>query len=168
MNSLALKFGCGFSGLATGITGNSELKSRLGRVARISVSGASKQVYDYYRYSLAGAATLQLDLSTGLTNPLNESISGAADFATITGVFLEHDSTSTSTSFTAFNGGTNEFQGPMNAASDCTLVPGEWFAFGKLAGITGWTVDGTHKRIDILNNHATNAALINIFILGTV
>jgi len=168
MNSLALKFGCGFSGLATGIAGNADLKTRLGRVARIAVSGASKQVYDYYRYSLAGATTLQLDLSTGLTNPLNESISGAADFATIMGFFLEHDITSTATSVTAFNGGTNEFQGPKSASSDDTLLPGEWTAFGKASSVAGWTVDGTHKRIDILNNHATNAAILNIFILGTV
>lgn len=166
MNSLALKFGIGFSGLIVGTTANSELKSRLGRVTRRTISGTTNQVYIARLYSLAGAATLQIDLSTGLLNPLGESISGAADFATVTGLWIEHDSTSTSTGVTAFNGGTNEFQGPMNAASDVTLAPGDWAAFGRSA--TGFTVDGTHKRIDILNNHATNAALLNIFIMGTV
>lgn len=169
MNSLTLKFACGFLGRASGVSANSNLKTSLGRTARCSISGASKQVYDKYQQSISGAATLQLDLSTGLTNPLNESITGAVDFATVMGVFIEHDITSTATTgITCFNGGTNEFQGPMNAASDWTLIPGEWAAFGKASTVTGWTVDGTHKRIDILNLHATNAAIVNIFIFGTV
>lgn len=169
MNSLTIKLSMGFLGRASGTSANSNLKTSLGRTSRCSISGASKQVYDKYQQSIAGAATLQLDLSTGLSNPLNESITGAADFATVMGVFLEHDATSTATTgITCFNGGTTEFQGPMNSASDATLLPGEWFGFGKASTVTGWTVDGTHKRIDILNLHATNAAIVNIFILGTV
>ena len=54
------------------------------------------------------------------------------------------------------------------AGDKATLVPGEWVAFGKPAGVTGWTVDATHKNIAVVNLHATLAATVNVIILGTV
>lgn len=171
MNSLTLKFACGFSGKASGTSANANLKTSLGRTARCSISGANKQVYDAYQTVIAVSGTLQLDLNTGLTNPLNESIAGALDFATVQGVFIEHDVASLSTSgIRCFNGGTTEFQGPWNAASDCTLLPGKWIAFGGPASVAGWTSTAGANRIDIVNLDAValHTATVNILILGTV
>jgi hypothetical protein len=170
VNSLALKFAVGFLGRATGITGNAGLAAQLGRTGRCSITGSGKQCLDIYQTVIAVSGSLQIDLTTGRVNPLNESISGTDKFATVLAAWVEHDLTSLATAgITAFGGGTNEFQGPKAAADKDTLLPGEWTAFGKSESITGWTVDGTHKRVDVVNLDATllHTATVNIFIVGT-
>lgn len=166
MDSLSLKFACGYSGKCTGVSGSPNLATTVGRVARCTVTGANKQVYAK-QITVSGGATTTLDLTTGLTNPLNESINGSLDFAKVLGVFIEHDAASISSGITVMGGGSDDFQGPLAAGDKPTLAPGEWFAFGMPASSTGWTVDGTHKNIAIVNNDGTDAATVNVFILGT-
>jgi hypothetical protein len=170
VNSLPLTFACGFKGVARGTTLSPNLKANLSRTARVTFSGAGKVVYDNPgTVTIAGAATLTLDLTTGLYTPLNEHIDGANDFDKVFGLKIEHDSDSLSTTgITAFGGASDEFQGPWAAGDKVTLLPGAWTAFGWNASKAGWTVDATHKKIAITNLHATLAATVKVFILGTV
>lgn len=168
MDSLTLKFAVGFLGKAKGVTGAPQRVCPLGRTSTLDLSGTGFQVYEVYQQSISASSTLSLDLTTGLTNPLGESINGTLDFATVKGILIEHDSTSTATSIRAFNGGTTEFQGPLSATSDVTLTPGQWCAFGMGSTVTGWTVSGSAKLLDILNNSGSAAAKVNIMIVGTV
>lgn len=163
MDSLTLKFACGFVGRATGVSGSPTLSAQLADVARCSVDGADQQVYKK-TLTIAGAATTTLDLTSGLTSILNEAIV----FAHVKGVLIEHDPASVSTTgITAFGGASNDFQGVWSASDKATLVPGRWIAFGMPATDTGVVVDGTHKNIAIVNLHATLAATVNVFVLGT-
>lgn len=165
MDSLSLKFACGYTGKCTGVTGSPTLAASVSDMVRCTASGANYQVYSK-QITVAGGVTTTLDLTTGLTNPLNESINGSLDFAKILGVLIEHDPASISSSITVFGGGSNDFQGPLAAGNKPTLNPAEWFAFGKPSSVTGWTVDGTHKNVAVLNNDGTDAATVNVFILG--
>ncbi len=168
MDSLSLTFAVGFQGTAIGIPINSTIKALLSRRSQTNVTGSSKQVYDGYQVPLAASATVSINLLSGLTNPLNESITGANAFSTVYDVWIEHDISSLSTGgIRCFNGGSNEFQGPLNAASDATLVPGKYIAFGGPASVTGFTVSAGAKIIDIVNLDSVNPAIVNIFVNGT-
>lgn len=170
MNSLTLKFGVGYSGSAVGTTTNSNLKAAVNGVARVSFTGTGKMVYAGTT-TVAVSGTTTLDLTNGLTSPLNESINGALDFAKIYGVMIEHDLASLSTTgITVLGGGSNDFQGPWAAGDKPTLLPGAWIAFGWDATAAGWTVDGTHKNIALVNLDATalHTATVNVFLMGTV
>jgi hypothetical protein len=170
MDSLSLKFGCGYSGIATGTTASPSLKASLSGVARVSFTGSGKMVY-VGTTVVAVSSTTTLDLTSGLTSPLNEAITGSIDFAKIYGVFIEHDVDSLSTTgITVLGGGSNDFQGPFAAGDKPTLLPGAWFAFGWDPTKAGWTVDGTHKNIALVNLDATalHTATVNVFLLGTV
>jgi hypothetical protein len=170
MNSLSLKFGCGYSGTATGTTASPSLQAFLSGVARVTATSTGKMCY-VGTTTLTVSGTTTLDLTSGLTSPLNESINGALDFAKIYGVFIEHALTSLATSgITAFGGASNDQQGPWAAGDKVTLMPGAWNAFGWAMTGAGWTVDGTHKNIALVNLDGTalHTATVNVFILGTV
>jgi len=167
MDSLTLTFALGFEGTATGIPANSSLSTVITRRTRSSVAGSSKQVYEGSQITIAPSGTQSINLLNGLTNPLNESISGADAFSTVFVFWIEHDSSSVSSGIRCFNGGTNEFQGPWNAASDCTLVPGKFNAFGGTAAVAGFTVSAGSKIVDIVNLDPVNPAIVNVFVDGT-
>jgi hypothetical protein len=168
VNNVALKFACGFLGTATGVTGNPNLKTSIGKVVRCAPLGTGWQIYDATGTPLTilGGATTTLNLLTGLTNPLNEAIS-AAPFVRVFGVLIVHDRASLASSIEAFGGASsNLFQGPWDAAAKATLIPGKWIAFGIDSDLTGDLRDATHKNIDLKNLDGVNAATVNAFILG--
>lgn len=168
MDSLTLTLGCGFQGVAKGTAASPSLRARLSRTSRVQSSGAGWEVYDSGDLTLAASAILQIDLTTGLLNPLGESISGSLKFSKVYGVIVEHAVTSTASGITVFGGGTNEFQGPLAAGNNPTLVPGAWLGFGMPATKAGWTVDTTHKRIDVTNADGAIAATVRVFVLGKI
>jgi hypothetical protein len=169
MDSLTLTFAAGFEGTATGVPTNGDLEAPLAGVTRTALSGASKQVYEQFATPLtvAPSTTTTLDLTTGLTNPLNESIASSAAFAHVFGVLVQHDRDSAASTITVFNAASNAFQGPKSAGASEALSPGMWTGFGQEEDLTGWSVDGTHKAIAITNNSATQSATVKVIILGT-
>lgn len=170
MDSLDLKFAVGFEGKATGTSTNSALTTAIGREAILTdVSGAGLQVYERFRVPLTiiAGATTTLDLTTGLTNPLGESISGSDDFATVFGALVQHDADSASATIEAFGGASlNLFQGPWSATAKATLRPGQWAGFGIPSNLAGDAVSGSAKNID-LKNTGVATATVNVIILGT-
>lgn len=171
--STSVKFGMGFTGRVKGTTLSTTLGADIGKTARCDFTGTGKMVYDAATgtaLTIAGAATTTLDLTTGLLSPLGESITGSLDFASVYAVFIYHDIASLSTTgITVFGGASNDFQGPLAALDKPTLLPGDFFGFGRVASVSaGWTVDGTHKNIAITNLHATLAATVRVFIMGKV
>lgn len=166
--SLPLTLAIGFLGRATGTATNAAVKAKLYRRSLVSFSGSDKQVLDLYQQEIAASGSLDIDLTTGQTNPLGESIASASAFDKVFAVFVEHDSGSSSSGITVMGGASDEFQGPFAAGDKATLAPGRWIAFGQLSSLTGWTVDATHKRIDIDNLDGANAADVNVFVLGTI
>lgn len=173
MTSTTVVFAVGYSGRVIGIPTSATLALAIEAVRRTSPSGTGWQIYaPDPALSIAVSGTTTLDLTTGLVNPLNEAISGTpGKFISAHVVFIEHAAASLATAgITAFGGASNDFQGPMAALDKPTLLPGEWFAFGKPAGNAGWTVDGTHKNIALVNTDATalHVASVNVFVLGRV
>lgn len=171
MTSLPLIFAIGFDGTATGTPLNSSLTTRLLRVVDSTVSGSGKQCLNIYQTVIPVSGSLLIDLTTGQKNPLGEDITGTDAFATVYDVWVEHDLTSLSTAgITVFGGGANEFRGVLDAGAKATLIPGRWVGFGQDVSITGMTVDGTHKRIDIFNLDAAalHTATVNVFVVGTI
>lgn len=168
MNTLSLKYAVGFLGNASGTPNNANLKTTLGRTSRASVTGTTQQVLDIYQTTVGVTSTLQLSLIGGQLNPLGESITGTQAFSRVLGVLVEHDTASLATSgIQAFNGGTQEFQGPLSVSSQVLLLAGEWHGFGKAANITGWTAGATVHRIDVANLDTTQVATVNIFVIGS-
>jgi hypothetical protein len=172
MNSLRLTKNFGITGTITGTTANPYLSSRINaqNVTTATQGGTAgaliNQVYDYasgtnYK-TIALSTTLTLDLTSGLLNPLGESIV----FGKVKGIYIEHISTSTAVSIKCFAAGSNAFQGPLNTANYVTLLPGESIYFQSYTS-GGWVVDGTHKNLSILNNSGTLSALVRIYIDGT-
>ena len=166
MDNLTLKFAVGFLGTARGIPSNADLKTSLGRTNRASVSGTTQQVLNAYTTTITTTGSLLLSLRGGQVNPLGESITGTQAFAGVLGVIIEHDAGSASTTgVQVFNGGTEEFQGPLSVSAQVSLLKGEWAAFGKNATATAWTVNSSAHRIDLVNL-ATTVCTVNIFVLG--
>ncbi len=174
--STSVKFGMGFFGTLAGTAASAGLKADIGKTARCDFTGTGKMVYDAatssaVRLSIAVSGTQTLDLTTGLTSPLGESITGALDFALVYAVWIYHDPDSLATAgITAFGGASNDFQGPFAALDKPTLLPGQGLGIMTTASKTGWTVDGTHKNIAIVNLDATalHVATVWAFIMGTV
>lgn len=167
MTSLDLKFACGFVGKLTGVTGSPGLTTSVGDVVRCIAEGANQQVY-VGTLTIAASGTQTLDLTTGLTNPLNEAISGSNKFLKVKGVFIEHDAASVASGITAFGGASNEFQGVWAGGDKATLAAGRWIGFGMPATDTGVDVDATHKNIAIVNSDGAQVATVNVFIHGTI
>lgn len=169
--STVVKFAVGFEGVLTGTSTNTALTTAVGREAILtSTTGSGFQVYERFRVPLTitSGATTTLDLTSGLTNPLGESISGADNFDEVLGVLVQHDADSASATIEAFGGASsNLFQGPWNATAKATLVPGKWIAFGITSDLTGDTVDASHCNIDLKNTGAADAT-VNVIILGVV
>ena len=143
------------------------------RVFCLIRTGADWQIYapeDGVELAVGGTTTL--DLTTGLTSPLGEAISGTpGKFIKVHGVFIEHAAASLATAgVTAFGGASDEFQGVWAAGDKATLAPGRWIAFGMPATDAGVTVDATHKNIALVNLDATalHVATVNVFVLGKV
>lgn len=169
MTNAALNFAIGFEGVLTGIPTNTDLADNITRQVVLSaVAGSGQQVYETFRVALpvAAGATTTLDLTTGLTNPLGESISGSLKFVHVYAVWIVHNSASTASTITVFNAAANAFQGPKSAAASDVLGPGMWTAFGVPTNLTAWAVDGTHKNIAIVNNDGAHAATVNVFVAG--
>lgn len=117
--------------------------------------------------TLAAGATLTIDLTTGQTNPLGESISGAGAFAKVREIYVSHDGTSTSSGIVAYGASSNSFQAKLSAAATITLKPGEDDKQTSYT-VAGMTVDSTHKILQIVNSDGTNAAKIRYFVSGSV
>ena len=171
MTSFPTIFAMGFKGRAVGIPTNSDLQTPIGEVWSAEASGSNWQCYDACNVALTIVAggTTTLNLLTGLTNPLGEAIS-AFPFAHIYGYAVNHDAESDASSITVFGGSSgNLFQGAWSATAKATLIPGrtigECMEVG-LAGV-GQLVDATHKNIDIINLDGSNAATVNVIIIGT-
>ncbi len=168
MNSLSLRFAIGYTGTATGTAASPTLAAVINGVARVTMAATGNMVY-VGTTTLTLSANTTLDLTTGLTSPLNENIAGANAFDKIYGVFISHDLDSVAaTGITAFGGASNDFQGPWAAGDKATLMPGAWTGFGWDASGDGWDVDATHKNIKLVNLDAALTASIAVFILGTI
>jgi hypothetical protein len=175
MNSAPVMFSMGFKGFVKGLATSPNIKLDIGATARCDFSGTGKMVYDAAtsgaRLSIPVSGTTTLNLQSGLTSPLGETITGALDFALVYAVWIYHDPDSLATAgITAFGGGSNDFQGPFAAGNKPTLLPGQGVGIMTTASKTGWTVDGTHKNIAIVNLDATalHVATVWAFIMGTV
>ncbi len=164
-----VKFACGFEGVLTGTSSNTSVTTPVGRESILtSVTGSGYQVYERFRVPLtiASGATTTLDLTSGLTNPLGEAISGAVDYDEVLGILIQHDEDSASATVEAFGGASaNLFQGPWSATAKATLIPGKWVAFGIPSSLTGDAVDATHCNIDLKNTGVVDAT-VNVIILG--
>lgn len=170
MTSASLNFAVGFEGSATGPTWNPDLTDTISRqVVLTALTGSGKQIYETFRTALtvAAGATTTLDLTTGLTNTLGESISGSSKFVHVYAVLVVHNSASAASTVTVFNAAANAFQGPKGAGDADTLGPGMWTGFGVPANLTAWAVDGTHKNLAIVNNDGANAATVNVLVIGS-
>ena len=171
MNSSNISATINFTGNVTGTASSATLNARIAvrRPATYTqqVTANVDQLIDKATasFTLAAGATLVIDLVTGQTNPLNESITGADAFAKIRMVIIEHSLGSLSSGVTAFGSGSNQFQGPLSASATVTLAATDIFTFGSQTA-AGWTVDGTHKTIQIVNNDGTNAATLRVLITG--
>lgn len=170
MDSIAVTFGVGFSGSVEGTAASPALKLDVTGVARTAPAGVGWQLYEAFSVPLtiADGATTTLDLTTGLTNPLNEAIAAAAKFVHVYGVLILHDPDSEAANVEAFGGASPDlFQGPWDGAAKATLPPGLWVGFGIRTDKTGLLVDGTHKEIDLTNVDGTGKdATVNVMILG--
>jgi hypothetical protein len=172
MNSSKLTTKFGIVGTVKGTTANSSLSSpiainRTGSYTQISTYPINQMIdKGSSTFTIAASTTLAIDLTTGQTNPLGESIASSLAFAKIRYVFIEHDAASLSTGIVAFGSGSNQFQGPLSAAATVTLVPGERFQ-AESATTAGWTVDGTHKTIQIVNSSGTQSATVRLCIAGS-
>lgn len=169
MDSTTVIFGIGYNGRLAGTPTSPELVATLDWVVRCAPTGAGWQIYEA-SLTIAGGATTTLDLTTGLTSPLGESISGTpGKFLTIFAVLIEHDALSEATDgITAFGGASNDFQGVKAAGDKDTMIPGRFTAFGGPATDAGMTVDATHKNVAITNLAVSDDATVNVFILGRV
>jgi hypothetical protein len=172
MNSSKLSTKFGLVGTVKGTSANSNLSSpiainRANSYTQISTYPIN-QVIDKgsSTFTIAASTTLTIDLTTGQTNPLGESIASSLAFAKVRYIFIEHDSASLSTSIVAFGSGSNQFQGPLSAAATITLKPGERFE-QESATTAGWTVDGTHKTIAVVNSSATQSATVRLCVAGS-
>jgi hypothetical protein len=170
-NNLNLKIGMGFEGRAVGVTTNTAMATPIARQAVLtSLTGSGKQVYARWANPLTipATSTTTLDLQSGLVNPLGESITGAADFATVLGCLIQHASGSPSAGIEAFGGTiTSQFQGPLGTTCSVALAPGRAFGFNQPANVTGYTVAADSKNIQ-LRNLGTTVATVNVLIAGTV
>lgn len=117
--------------------------------------------------TLAAGATLTIDLTTGQTNPLGESISGAGAFAKVREIYISHEGTSASSGIVAYGASSNSFQGKWSAGATLTLKPGERDHQVSYTA-AGMTVDSTHKILQIVNSDGANAAAIRYFVSGSV
>lgn len=164
----------GWNGNAIGTALSPTLEVRLIDVIRCTLTGANKQCYiaaGSAAITINPSGTTTLNLLTGLTNPLGESITGGAAFAHVFAVVIQHDPASLATAgITAFGGASgNLFQGPLGAAGQLTLLPGMGNEFLIPANLTGWVASASHKNIDLTNLDATalHVAKINVGIFGT-
>lgn len=172
MNSSKLSTKFGLVGSVKGTTANTNLSSPVA----INRTSAYTQISTYpinqmidkgsSTFTIAASTTLAIDLTTGQTNPLGESIASALAFAKVRYIFIEHDSASLSTQIVCLGSGSNQFQGPLSAAATVTLKPGERFQ-AESATTAGWTVDGTHKTVQVVNSSGTQSATVRLCIAGS-
>lgn len=172
MDSCSVKFGMGFRGTVTGASGASTRTADIANVVRCVFTGSGKMVYDAASsgntFTIAAGGTTTLDLNTGLTSPLGESIAGALDFTSVWGLMVVHDGDSVATgTITVFGGASvQQFQGLLASGSKAQLLKGRGIGFVvEDDQSTGMTVDGTHHNIDIVNDSAETAT-VRVFIFG--
>lgn len=173
MNTVNIVSAVNFTGRVTGTAASSAVTAPVAvrMVSTLTQDSTAKidQILDKATssFTLAAGATLTIDLTTGQVNPLNESIAGAAAFSKVRFVVCRHESESEASSVTAFGSGSNQFQGPLSAAAAITLLPGESFDLGSPTA-AGWTVDGTHKTLQVVNNDGTNDATLRLLVAGSI
>ena len=174
MNSVNMTLSGVLSGYCQGTSTDASLYHKI-NVREVSTytqggTGATliNQLIDHASTSttLAAAATSTIDLTTGQTNPLGESISSTDAFAKLRILIVVHESTSVASSITVFNAAANAFQGSLSAAATITLKPGE-FCILCSPTTAGWTIDATHKNVKFLNNDGANTATYSYFIGGS-
>lgn len=173
MNTVKLDSSVSLSGLCTGTIASpsSNCPVLLRRSVAYNSTGTTtllNQLIDQgsNTITLAANTTLAIDLTTGSINPLNETIVSPVAFAKVRYVFLEHDAASLSSGVTIFGNGTNQFQGPLSALAYVTMRPGERQLF-EAPTLAGWTVDATHKTIQVVNTSLINPAILRLVVGGS-
>lgn len=114
-------------------------------------------------YTIAANTTVDYDLTSGQIDPLGD----ACLFTKVRELYIEH--VAGSASVTGIRWGTsvtNGFTGPVVAAALPTFLASESMHL-KSPTTAGWTVDGTHKVIRIINLDVTNAATVRLFAVGS-
>lgn len=173
MTSVDLNVNVVISGLLSGSTDSPNVNAPIGvrRLQNYTQSGTIlvNQIIDHASatVTIAAGATTTLNLVTGQTNPLNESISGAAAFAKVREIFVEHDAASLASGVKVFDAASDAFQGPLGAGESVTVVPGGRVLL-SLPTAAGWTVDATHKNLSLENLDGSNAATVRYLVAGSV
>lgn len=173
MNSCSFNRNVSIVGKVTGTPLNPVAYSRInvqlnnGEASNLTGGALVNLIYDMASGSnyltIPISTTVNLDLTSGLVDPLNVSIL----FGKVKGIYLEHLSGSGATSGVKFFGaGSNAFQGPLSAAGTLTFLPGESQLLQSYTA-NGWTVGSTNKIIAINNLSSTSAAFVRIYIDGT-
>ncbi len=167
--NLNLKIGVGFEGRAVGVSTNTAIATPMGPTTVLtSLLGSGKQVYERWLSPITMTTTgvTTINLLSGLSNPLGESISGTLAFGKILAVQIHHDTASPSPAVEAFGGTVGSlFQGPLGVTAAVTVTRGACFGFNMPASQTGWSVNSTAKNIE-LRNLGTTVATVKVLIAG--
>jgi hypothetical protein len=137
------------------------------------VNGINEVVFSLQ--SIAGGTSVTLDL-TSLTDVVRNAavslarIKGFAIWLVGSGEVVGSDTNNqvtgtAATSITVGNAAATSFQGPLSAAATYTITNGEVWAHGS-PNAAGFTVDGTHKSLKILNNDGAVTAKVILVIFG--
>lgn len=154
------------------LAGTQGVQANVGRTAQARYThngtGATlgNQVYAALNppLTVAAGATVTLDLTTGLVNPLGESISSTDAFAKVREIYLELNTNSGVASSVEVLGGANPQR--LGLAGAVTLLPGQRVHLGSPT-TAGSAVSGSAKNIRIVNNDGTNAAQVYVFVAGS-
>jgi hypothetical protein len=150
-----------------GVPGNAALNSR-NMLQREFTPSAIDQIYLAQNATIAAATGVTLDLTTGLLNPLNESISGADAFAKVLELWVIHEAASLSATIVVGNAGANPFPGLLTSpTATLTLPRGSYICMGRLDA-TGMAVSGSAKNLLITNSDATLIATYSVLVKGVI
>lgn len=132
-----------------------------------NLAGGADQCY-YGIASIAASATLILDL-TSFTNVAGQA---GASLARVKKVLIrllsvadDSGAGTACTSVTIQPDGTNGWTNLLGTGSTLKLLNGDKFDWETQSAL-GVAVDGTHKRLDVVNNDGVNAAAVEILVVG--
>lgn len=168
-----IKVGIGFEGEAVGITTSPNLTALLGPTTVLtSTTGTGKQVFARWSVpiTLATTATTTLNLISGLSNPLGETIAGASmAFSQVLAFVVQNFTASPGTAAVEVFGGTigSQFQGDLGVTCSVALLPGQAHGFNVESTTAGWAVNATACQVQ-LRNLGTTVASMGVLIVGTV
>lgn len=179
MNLLDFKFLASISGLASGTVLNPQVNSPLRGTFNIQLNqsvakdspGYGDQGFQWVGQTLPAGTGLELDLSSGLVNQLNESISAGNAFKLVKFAAFVHEPGSLASKI-RFGAGTFPFLGLFSDPADTiTLRPGQFNIMGSptvlAMPVTG--LGGTapvNKDILVMNLDGTKNALWSIYLFG--